>query len=189
MMNKTLLASAIALSPGAAASVQAATITITQMDFGNIYAATGTFNSAGTGLMNSIDPFFFNHWTATQEAWFDTHSSTLTWSGDGYDGAYTFSYSFHLTGNQVAVGTFFDWNASTATATLIIFDCPVSGGGACTGHSLPWTTGPFIGQQPGFNGVTSDDFPVSGSIPVPAAAWLMGSGLLGLIGFARRKKE
>jgi len=25
-------------------------------------------------------------------------------------------------------------------------------------------------------------------VPVPAAAWLFGSGLLGLIGFARRKK-
>ena len=35
---------------------------------------------------------------------------------------------------------------------------------------------------------------VSGSIspavvPIPAAAWLFGSGLLGLIGMARRKKK
>lgn len=32
------------------------------------------------------------------------------------------------------------------------------------------------------------DFAPSTVIPVPAAAWLFGSGLLGLIGFARRKR-
>ena len=30
--------------------------------------------------------------------------------------------------------------------------------------------------------------PVISSVPVPAAAWLFGSGLLGLVGIARRKK-
>lgn len=37
--------------------------------------------------------------------------------------------------------------------------------------------GPFIGQSANFNV----------SVPVPAAAWLLGSGLLGLVGVARRK--
>jgi len=32
-----------------------------------------------------------------------------------------------------------------------------------------------------------DTFTVS-AVPVPAAAWLFGSGLIGLVGFARRKK-
>ena len=60
-MNKTLLASAIAMSLGSAASAQAATITITDMDFGKVYAATGTMNSAGNGSMNSVDPFSIGH--------------------------------------------------------------------------------------------------------------------------------
>ncbi len=184
-MKKTLLASAIALTLGNAVSAQAATISITQMDFGGIYAATGTLNSAGTGVMNSIDDFFYNPWTATQQTWFDTHSSTLTWSGSSTQGAYT--YTFNLTGNQVAAGTYFDWNNNNGIAVLTIFDCPVSGGGACTGASLPMANGPFSGSQPGFNGTTADDFPVSG-VPVPAAVWLMGSGLLGLVGVARRRK-
>jgi len=38
--------------------------------------------------------------------------------------------------------------------------------------------GPFIGFQPNFNVST---------VPLPAAAWLFGSGLLGLVGIARRK--
>jgi hypothetical protein len=30
--------------------------------------------------------------------------------------------------------------------------------------------------------------PVASSIPIPASVWLFGSGLLGLVGVARRKK-
>lgn len=40
--------------------------------------------------------------------------------------------------------------------------------------------GPFAGFQPTFNGTAT-------VVPVPAAAWLLGSGLLGLVGVARRK--
>jgi len=43
--------------------------------------------------------------------------------------------------------------------------------------------GPFIGFNANFN--VSNVSPV----PVPAAVWLMGSGLLGLVGVARRKKH
>ena len=187
-MNKTILASSIALSLCTAASVQAATITITQLDWGNLYAVTGTLNDAGTGIIHSIDFFFNQPWTATQQSWFDTHSTTLAWSSDGYDGAYAFTHTFHLTGNQVAAGMYFDWGLSSAMPVLTIFDCPVSGGGTCIGHSLPLVTPPFPGQQPGFNGVTSDDFLVSGAVPIPSSLWLFGSGLIGLIGIVRRKK-
>ena len=195
-MQKTALASAIALSLGVSASAQAAQISITAMDFGGIYAATGTLNDAGTGVMNSVDPFFYQPWTATQKNWFDTHSSTLTWSGTTADGAFgDFTYTFHLAGNQVAAGTFFDWSGNNGIPVLTIFDCNTGGGAnanTCTGTSLPMATAPFPGQQPGFNGTTDTDFPVSGGtsvIPVPAAVWLFGSGLIGLVGVARRRRN
>jgi hypothetical protein len=35
--------------------------------------------------------------------------------------------------------------------------------------------------------VSTSEFPPA-IVPIPAAAWLFGSGLLGLIGIARRKK-
>ena len=41
--------------------------------------------------------------------------------------------------------------------------------------------GPFTGFNANFN--------IRAEVPVPAAAWLMGSGLLGLMGIARRKKR
>lgn len=191
-MKKTLLASAVAVVLGSAASVQAATITITEMKFGGAYGAAGTMNSAGNGQMVATENFNGHLWTADQQNWFDTHSSTVTWSGTGTsanagDAYGNFTYSFHLTGNQVAAGTFFDWNGNNNIPVLTIYDCPVSGGGVCNGVSLPMATAPFPGASPKFNGTSADDFPVSG-VPVPAAVWLMGSGLLGLVGVARRRK-
>jgi len=40
-------------------------------------------------------------------------------------------------------------------------------------------------QAAGFGPISN---PTISAVPIPAAAWLFGSGLLGLIGFARRKK-
>ena len=194
-MKKTLLASAIALSVGSATSVQALTITITNMNFNGVHSASGTMNDAGNGSMTdtTVPGFFGSQWTADQQTWFDTHTGTVTWAGTGTasnttDAYGAYSYNFSLTGNQVAAGVFFDWSGSNNIPVLTIYDCPVSGGGACTSSSLPMQTLPFPGQTPAFFGTTADDFPVSGVIPVPAAVWLMGSGLLGLVGVARRRK-
>jgi len=38
------------------------------------------------------------------------------------------------------------------------------------------------------SGGGSGDSPEIETVPIPAAAWLFGSGLLGLVGIARRKK-
>ena len=188
-MQKTLLASAMALALGATATSQAATITITQMDFSGLQTASGTVNDAATGQFSG---FFFGHnWVADQVGWFDTHTGTIsTTVGDPAvnGGVYTFS----LSNNQVAASTLFDWSTSLDIGVLTIFDCPVSGGGACTGTSLPMAGGPFAGATPGFNGTTNDDFPVSSggpAVPVPAAVWLFGSGLVGLVGVARRRRK
>ena len=41
----------------------------------------------------------------------------------------------------------------------------------------------------GGSGATADSFELNvGVVPIPAAAWLFDSGLLGLIGLARRNK-
>ena len=39
----------------------------------------------------------------------------------------------------------------------------------------------------GSNGTLTYSVPAPAAVPVPAAAWLLGSGLIGLVGVARRK--
>ena len=46
-------------------------------------------------------------------------------------------------------------------------------------HGTKMIDGPFVGQSANFNV----------NVPVPAAVWLLGSGLLGLVGVARRRKK
>ncbi len=48
--------------------------------------------------------------------------------------------------------------------------------------------GPFAGFNANFN-ANMTPTPDPSAVPVPAAVWLFGSGLLGLVGIARRKKK
>mgnify|MGYP001814425476 CR=1 FL=1 len=186
-MKKTAIASAVAMTLGAASGAQALTVSISSMDFGNNYAASGTLTDSGTfGSMTSVAPFYGQHWTANAGAFFDTVSTTLSYAGTSGQGAY--NYTFHLTGTQIAWGTKFDWGGNLDIPVLAIMDCaPGATGSSCVGIGTPMQTGPFPNQPPAFNGTLT-----TGSIsavPVPAAAWLMGSGLVGLAGVARRRKK
>jgi hypothetical protein len=55
-----------------------------------------------------------------------------------------------------------------------------------TPFSGAWTY--FQGVNAGGEGIEKKGFYTVTAVPVPAAIWLFGSGLLGLIGIARRKK-
>ena len=183
-MQKTLIASAIALSLGSAAAQ--ADIVVTSMVFSGTYAASGTLLDAGGGTLASVDPFFYHTWTAAQQTTF--MDSTDSWSGTSLQGTFNFdSYIAGMTANQRAVGLYFDWNGSNEIAVMEIFNCD---GGVCTGNGTPMANGPFKGSVAIFNGTGS--CPGCGpaqQVPVPAAAWLMGSGLLGLVGVARRRRK
>jgi hypothetical protein len=168
---------------------------MSQMVFGSTSAASGAITDTLAGTFNGT--FFYQPWMATPVAFFDTHGSTVNWAGTAPQGA--FNYAFTLTGNQVAFGLYFDWSVNAGIPVLAMFDCaPGTTGSACLGFGpgtanggVPMQTAPFPGQDPKFNGVlTAGSVPFSGAaVPVPAAVWLFGSGLLGLVGIARRKKK
>jgi hypothetical protein len=44
----------------------------------------------------------------------------------------------------------------------------------------------FLGTNSGFNGYYIDNVDIT-AIPLPAAVWFFGTGLLGLAGFSRRR--
>ena len=178
-MKKTCLAASIAATAFCCANARA-DIAVTRMDFGNSYGVSGTVLSGGGGVIASVDPFFGQHWTATQQTPIMDNSGS--WAGTSPQGAW--DYTSAITGIPVgssAAGFSFCWGSCTGIPVLAIWDCDDDASGdVCNGTGTPMQTGPFPFQAPAFHGHEI--------VPVPSAAWLMGSGLLGLVGVARRRQ-
>jgi hypothetical protein len=87
------------------------------------------------------------------------------------------------------------WTGGGAQTVLWLAQDYVSGAVMSSSATASSSTFASLGITPGSyvwtwgTGATADSFTLNvGAVPVPAAAWLFGSGLLGLIGVARRKK-
>ncbi len=127
----------------------------------------GSYQSAGTILSNFI---FFGNPVSTYTA------------ATGVDGVNHAAPSINLGAMTADMGSFYAfWNGTefnqggNATVTAL-------GGG---NYRLAWSS--LIVGGP-FNGYTGQWTMDVAPVPVPAAAWLLGSGLLGLVGVARRRK-
>ncbi len=169
---------------------QAVVFNMTFMDYvgnssnPNVVGTVGTA-AGGSGSFSSGGTLFFGHeWTATVAATFT--GSATTWSSSLSTGASaTGTYNFTLMPGQVAMGILFDWNTNNGIPILNIVNADGSGvdidGDGTLGDI--GCCGPIWqgATAPGFSGVVS-------SVPIPAAVWLFGSGLVGLVGVARRRK-
>jgi hypothetical protein len=86
------------------------------------------------------------------------------------------------------------WNTTTVcTPGVDCFGNAYSGGAPFTDDSIagsPMIDGPFVGLSVNFDIGSGHSLTVLSisNVPVPAAVWLFGSGLIGLIGISRRKK-
>lgn len=60
----------------------------------------------------------------------------------------------------------------------------LTGNGTTSGQALAYLLGTVT-----FNGTTLAFTGETASVPIPAAGWLLGSGILGLLGVARRKRD
>jgi len=157
--------------------------------YGATYSENGISIEQVNGDLNDI--WTGNPWNGSTRSWYpnggDSGYTKLTLAGgDSFDnigfqykenhycGSSCFSglyYELYNSGSMIQSGDF------PAVQGGDIGYLGFSGGGFDEVHV--WTGGAV-------NALSLDDIEIA-AVPVPAAAWLFGSGLLGLIGVARRK--
>ena len=188
-MKKSRIALSLALALGTSVA-SAATMTSGTFD---MYTGTGNLMNSdpaitgdiggGTWSVASTNVFFGGLWTA--------HSGTTFGPGTySFDTVQAGSYTNVVVGaGQVGGHILFNWGANTDIDVVNVWDVAsgvytstdvVEGAGADGILGLGMIDGAFVGSSANFNFT---------AVPVPAAVWLFGSGLLGLVGVARRKKS
>ena len=150
--------------------------------------------AAGTWGVASTQLFFGLNWTASNgklistagSYQMDTGTGAVTSPGTGVvaaDGV----MNFNVGAGQVGATIDFAYGTTTGIRVINVWD--VNADGSVTGVGIPgMENGPFPGFNAQFNLTAEGLLTPPAIIPVPAAVWLFGSGLLGLVGVARRKK-
>jgi hypothetical protein len=154
-------------------------------------SVTGFIETDGT-LGNGLSPNIMKDWSLTLivpdlvdpgvefTATIDPGNSNLIFGSSVINATETeLSFDFGLAGNDYML---------FSGGTTELFWCMETSAGGCNG--------PDSSEHIGVNGVAFYSVPHTGEIvfatatvvPVPAAAWLFGSGLIGLAGIARRKR-
>ena len=156
-------------------------------------SATLTFTVAGTVGLADVTEMYFNldplldptalsivQGLGTVPSAVSIETGVDAFQADG-DGKYDIFINMPTGGDRLEAGevvTFDITGIASLTANDFNFWAAPGGG-----------NGPFLSatkwQDTGFDQQDSDWV---GAVPVPAAVWLFGSGLLGLVGIARRKK-
>ena len=186
-MKKTLLASAIFLvSVGTA---EAATITSGEFI---MLDPTGAYVGGTSIILGDVDTttwsvstmdFFFDYlWTTHDGVILDEGMHTIDTIQGGI-------YDITVGTGQVGGHILFNWGATVDIDVINVWDVSTVGGVTTYTSTdidgdgiagIGMIDGAFPGFSANFNLTTS-------AVPVPAAVWLFGSGLLGLVGVARRK--
>ena len=189
----------------ATGGVVGGTSDVTMTWAGTVFTASSDYTGPGGAsnmTLSSPTTFFGSTWSAHDIQVFKAGSYTFD---TALGGGNPESGMLNLTvgSGQLGAHMLFDWGANKNIDVAVLWKPNAAFGGnqSLSGPGI-WNSssidgdgdgvmgikmapgGPFQGKEANFNlnGITP------AAVPVPAAAWLLGSGLLGLAGVARRKK-
>lgn len=206
-MKKTVLAAALLAVAGVANAAPVAfdnngAANFTMYDgtgavVGNFDDITGFVDfEAMTFGVASASPFFGSPWTASGGTLFSEGTYTVNVNGDGANApSGTGDVTFTVGAGQMGGNINFAWTATSGIDVFMVWDLvPTATPGSFSwvssdidGNGIPGL-GMIDGPFPNFSANFNFEAPAPSAVPVPAAAWLLGSGLMGLVGVARRRK-
>ena len=167
----------ITLAPIANAALVAPALDIGDLGSGDFIsgdATTLTIDGTGTGIITNFDPY-----TVTDITDVDFVLTATRGSNNGVD--------YLFTNGTITAGTYINTTFDTLTMSenlgFASFLADLANGGRIEGGFM--LTGDIASNFAGDTLIAI----ASPVVPVPAAVWLFGSGLIGLIGVARRKKS
>lgn len=199
-MRRNILATAVVLSLGTGAA-QAATFEMYD-NFGTLLEGevdnTVVFTydtTAMTFSLSSSDPFLFLNWTASGGALYAPGTYIVNINGDGTDevtgggggplangdGLYTFTVPPGSWGGNINLA----WGAATGIDIFMAWSTDGTTSLDIDGDGIPGAhivDGVFVGLSANFT-------PGPAYVPLPAAVWLFGSGLTGLLGVAMKWRK
>jgi hypothetical protein len=193
--NLALVASAAASLLGATGAVHAATVgtaaatlsSVTTLGSGTSLATVEIGSGSGTGTLDSSGTFTINYQEIgiIQPAF---GSQTLTIQATDVFTGTVAGNVFTATGGSQKINSCSGGSDCPAPGTNAFkqfggsFSTLAGGAGSIFGTSHPQGTS-------GTNTWTISDFTPVSAVPVPAAVWLLGSGLLGLFSTSRRRVD
>ena len=171
-------------------------------DFNSNLGGKG-FNQMTTGTQLSVDmngsvTFYHIAAESAYENSFNSGSSnTMTENNDSFNWDGWDSFSINVAAGDILDFSFTSDNASALTPVDNASDTNLRGLGIMTSTMTPdlvlvyndnvETSGPWTDSDYDDMLVRAQFIPTA--VPLPAAVWLFGSGLIGLIGMARRRKQ
>jgi hypothetical protein len=180
-MKKTAIAAAVALAIGAGAigSAEANTSGLT-----GIWSGTYIFTMKSPGGV-------FVGGSGTPQAWtFDFDSGTVSISNTtAFYGSVWTAHNVTFTDNGTNYGPppspnmLFDWSVNSNIPVAETWDITATG----SSPTVTALSGTILASSPAFPGFHPTFSGTFSQVPVPAAVWMMGSGLLGLVGVGRRR--
>ena len=193
------------ISPAIAATVYSdrasflaatASLSLSQEGFNSTFAAANPVDFGDFSVTASIGNVNWGNGPTFPEVVSEGAGSIYGFANNPFSqNTFTFDFSSPITAFGVDINNFSTppLTASTNTGSLLAFEIADQPPQTKTIFFGVVDTTPFnslsIRWANATNAVGFDDLVYTAPIPIPAAVWLFGSGLLGLIGISRRKRS